>query len=95
MRIKILQIYKFRTKDTWEILGQGSKQNSGETWEKALGGIGFCWIQPRVRIVVNRIREVPLGYHDNMILDTLSMPRQSLSAVWVSSEISDIKSVYS
>lgn len=58
---------------------QGSKQNGGDTWEKTLGGIGFCCIQPRAKSVVNRIREVPLGYHDNMILDTLSMPHQSLS----------------
>lgn len=74
---------------------QGSKQNGGDTWEKTLGGIGFCCIQPGAKSVVNRIREVPLGYHDNMILDTLSMPRQSLSPVWVPSEVSDIKSVYS
>lgn len=76
-------------------MGQGNKQNGGETWEKTLGGIGFCCIQPRARTEVNRIREVPLGYHDNMILDTLSMPRQSLSPVWVLSEVSDIKSMYS
>lgn len=44
----------------------------------------FCE-SPRAWTDVNRIREVPLGYHDN------SMPPQSLHPVWIPSEVSDIR----